>query len=147
MPKVKNKVKLLNVVKKQNKTGYIFVDIINDLGESVESIMASSNLIQMTYAYARRAAAMALYLQGLIDKDGYDHNLSFFKAIQLNTEHSVDFQEQAFTDAIEYMQTYHPIITRMLVRQMAMIAQNFEVPDEELNDKELISIIMETYTN
>ena len=45
------------------------------------------------------------------------------------------------------MQTYNPIITRMLVKKMAMIAQNFEVPDEELNDGELISIIMETYTN
>jgi hypothetical protein len=147
MPKTKNKVKLLDVVKKQNQTGYIFVDIINDLGESTEGIMASSKLIQMTYGYARRAAAIALYLQGLIDKDGYDHNLSFFKAIQLKTEQSVDFQEQAFTHAIEYMQTYNPIITRMLVKQMAMIAQDFEVPDEKLNDEELISIIMETYTN
>ncbi|NCG71299.1 hypothetical protein GWK93_09870, partial [Vibrio parahaemolyticus] len=130
-----------------NQTGSIFVDIINDLGESVETIMEHSKLIQMTYGYARRAAATALYIQGIIDKDVFDHNLAFFKAIQVKTEHTVEFQEQAFSDAIDYMQTYNPIITRLLIKNMAPIAQSFTPPQEILSDAELIEIVMDAYAS
>jgi hypothetical protein len=146
-PKIKIKTKLFDVVKRTNQTGYMFVDIINDLGESAENIMKHSKEIQMTYAYARRSAATALYLQGLVSEDMYDHNLSFFKAIQVKTEHSVEFQEKSFSDSIEYMQTYNPIITRLLVKQMAIISKNFSVPDDKLSDTELIKIVMDAYTS
>lgn len=144
-PKVRGEKKLASIVKKTNQTGYIFADIMNDLGESVEDIMKESNLIQMTYAYARRSAATALFLQGIIDQDAFDHNLSFFKAIQAKTEHSVEFQEQSFTESIEYMQTYNPIITRMLMKKMVVIASEFDLPNEQLSDSDLIQAVMDAY--
>jgi hypothetical protein len=144
-PKIKNEINLYNIVKRTNKTGYMYADIINDLGESAEEIMKNSKLIQMTYAYARRSAATALYLQGLIDEDVYDHNLSFFKAVQAKTDHSVKFQEKSFSDSVTYMQTYNPVITRMLVKQMAIIAKKFENPEDKLIDKELTEIVMKAY--
>ena len=146
-PKESNSIKLENIVSRNNQTGSIFVDIINGLGESVETIMEHSKLIQMTYGYARRAAATALYIQGIIDKDVFDHNLAFFKAIQVKTEHTVEFQEQAFSDAIDYMQTYNPIITRLLIKNMAPIAQSFTPPQEILSDAELIEIVMDAYAS
>lgn len=140
-------VKLEEIVNRNNQTGYIFADIINDLGDSAETIMEHSKLVQMTYGYARRAAARALYIQGLIDKDAYDHNLAFFKSIQLITEHTVEFQEQAFSDAVDYMQTYSPVITRLLIKHMTPIAQSFTPPRETLSDAELIKIVMAAYVS
>lgn len=140
-------VRLADIVSKSNHTGYIFADVMNDLGESVEIIMENAKSLQMAYGYARRSAATALYLQGIIDSDVYDHNLAFFKAIQVQTGHTVEFQEQAFTDAIEFMQTYNPIITRLLVKQMGAISTNFTQAQDQLSDSEFIEIVMNAYTN
>lgn len=137
-------VKLEDIVNRSSQTGYQFVDIINDLGDSVEEIMEHSSLIQMTYGYARRSAATALYIQGIIDKNHYDHNMAFFKAIQVKTEHTVDFQEQAFSDASDYMRNYNPIISRSLIKSMAVIAQALTPPQETLSDAELIKMAMDT---
>jgi hypothetical protein len=140
-------IKLADIVNKSSHTGYIFGDIMNDLGESVEIIMQNEKSLQMAYGYARRSSATALYLQGIIDSDGYDHNLAFFKAIQINTGHTVEFQEQAFTDAIEFMQTYNFIITRLLLKQMAAQATNFTQAQDKLSDLEFIEIVLKAYTN
>ncbi|WP_163390192.1 hypothetical protein [Enterovibrio norvegicus] len=145
-PKVRIERKLADIVIKSNQTGYIFIDIMNDLGGAAEEIMKASNLIQMTYAYARRSAATALYLQGLVDRDVFDHNLSFFNAVQVKTEHSVEFQELSFSEAIEYMQTYNPIITRMLIKKMAVIASEYVAPNEQLSDTDLIRAVMDAYS-
>lgn len=145
-PKVRSERKLGDIVVRSNQTGYLFVDIMNDLGESAEDIMNDSNLIQMAYAYARRSAAIALYLQGLIDQDIFDHNLSFFKAVQAKTEHSVEFQEESFSESIEYMQTYSPIITRMLIKKMAVIVSEYNTPNEQLTDSDLIQAVMDSYS-
>ena len=146
-PKRDTSHKLSDIVDKSNNTGYLFIDIMNDIGESVEDIMEASKLIQMTYAYARRSAATALYLQCIIDQDMFDHNMSFFKAVQVKTEHSADFQEQSFSDAIEFMQSYSPIITRLLIKNMALIELESEVPSVKLSDSELIQSVMDSYTS
>lgn len=139
---------LASIVPKQCQTDYIFGNIINDLGASVEIIMQHSKLIQMTYAYARRSAATVLYIQGVIDLNAYDHNLAFFKSMQLTTGHTVEFQEQAFSDSVDYLQTYSLAITRLLVQTAAAIAQSpSRVPPKRiLSDSEIIKIIIDTYT-
>ena len=141
----KNKT-LAEIVGKKHQTGYVFGNIMNDLGSSVESIMEHSKQIQMAYAYARRSAAIALYLQGVIDIDAYDHNLAFFKAMQQNTGHTVEFQEQAFTDAVVYMQTYNPAITRLLIQYMASVAPTCTPPKVIFSDSELIEMFVNIYT-
>lgn len=133
---------------KKNETGYIFGDIINDLGASVHAIMQSSKLIQVTYAYARRSAATALYIQGVINLNAYDHNLAFFKSMQLSTEHTVEFQEQAFSDAVEYNQTYNPVITRLFIQYAAALAQTCTPPKGAgtFSDSALIKMIVDAYS-
>jgi hypothetical protein len=137
---------LASIVPKQCQTDYVFGNIINDLGASVETIMQHSKLIQMTYAYARRSAATVLYIQGVIDLNAYDHNLAFFKSMQLTTGHTVEFQEQAFSDAVDYMQTYSPAITRLFVQYAASIAQSCTPPKGVFSDSEIIKMIVDVYT-
>lgn len=145
-PKTEN-ITLANIVNRKNQTGYLFGNIINDLGESVEVIMQNSKLIQMTYAYARRSAATVLYIQGVIDLNAYDHNLAFFKSMQLTTGHTVEFQEQAFSDSVDYMQTYSPAITRLLIQTAAAIAQSpSRIPPKGIfSDSKIIKILIDTY--
>lgn len=49
----------------------------------------------------------ALRIQGLVDADNYDHAVSIFKSLQAQTGHTVEFQEAAFSEAVEYIKSYH----------------------------------------
>ena len=135
--------KLADVAKKVCCSGYIFDEINGDLGAASDEIIKNSNRIIMAYGYARRAAAAALYLQGHFKKESYDYVCSIFKSLQQNTEHSTEFQKQAFADAIDFMQTYHPIITSNFVKTMSSITNEYEVPSGGLDDDELIKTVLE----
>lgn len=135
--------RLADIVDKVTQSGYIFDEINGDLGAAADIIMKSSKRVIMAYGYARRAAAAALYLQGHWKKEGYDYVHSIFKSLQINTEHSVEFQEQALTDAIDFMQTYHHIITAFFVKKLISVAQEYEVPPGHLDDAELIEEVLE----
>jgi len=140
---VSDELRLVNVVKKSTQSDFLFDRVNGDLGASSELIMKSSVRIQMAYAYARRIAMAALCVQGLVKKDVYDHVHSIFKSIQRNTEHSVGFQEQALDDAIEFLQTYHHIVTKLFSRAAILIAQDYEVPGGWMNDDELVKAVLE----
>ena len=59
-------------VEKTNHTEHIFADIINDLNAAIEvSVTDWPPLTLMAYGYTHRAAAAALYIQGLMTKDQY----------------------------------------------------------------------------
>ncbi|NVE89261.1 hypothetical protein [Vreelandella titanicae] len=142
--KQKNAKKLLEIVIKKNNTGFIFIDITNDLGESVETIMKGSKRAIMAYGYARRAAAAALYIQGIITQKEFEYVFSIFKSLQIQTEHTVEFQEQAAEDAAIYMQTYNIMINKHVVSKIINIAINYEIPLEKLSDQELLESVYET---
>jgi hypothetical protein len=142
-PNQSSEPKLEDIAKKVFHTGCIFDEINGDLGAAADEITKSSKRIFMAYGYARRSAAAALYIQGHFDKDAYDHVLNIFKAIQSDTEHSIEFQEQAFADAIAYMQTYHPIIDSIFIKTMITIAQDYEVSSGYLDDNDLIEGVLE----
>lgn len=144
-PKSMQNEKFVDFVPKNHSTGYVFANIMNDMGDSAELIMKSSASIRMTYGYARRCAATALYLQGLLDRDQFDHNMSVFKGLQIQTEHSVEFQEQAFSNAIEFIKTYGHFINRKLIRQIISVEMNFVSNDELLDDSSLIEAIIDSY--
>lgn len=137
-----SELKLEDIVKKVFHTGYIFDEINGDLGAVADEIAQSSKRIFMAYGYARRSAAAALYIQGHIDKEAYDYVHSIFKSIQLRTEHSIEFQEQASADAIAYMQTYHPIINSIFIKTMISVAQDYEIPPGYLDDDDLIEEVL-----
>lgn len=119
------RVHLVDLVPRRHKTGYIFVDINNDLGDAAEEIMKNELSLRMAYGYARRAAASAMYAQGLIGKDLYEHAQTIFRALQLQTGHSVEFQEQAFDEALSFLKTYHWQLTRLTISAIRNLADNY----------------------
>lgn len=138
---------LSKIVKKTNHTGYVFADINNDLGEVSDEIMNSSLMVQMAYGYARRTAVAALYIQGLVNEDTYNHVVSIFKSLQIKTEHTVEFQESAFSEAAEYMLAYHHLITSFMAKMIVSVAENYEIPSSQLDDAQLFKEILDTAHN
>jgi len=135
---------LAEVVERQHDTGYVFVDITNDLGAAAEAIMASSKQTIMAYGYARRAAAAALYIQGVIEEEMFDHVVSVFKSLQIQTEHSVEFQEAAAADAVAYLRGYSSIVSKFMVSRLLDIAMNYELPSGQMSDQQLFASILDT---
>ncbi|EEB77612.1 hypothetical protein GPB2148_1346 [marine gamma proteobacterium HTCC2148] len=139
--------KLSDIVAKVNDTSYIFVDINNDLGEASEAIMSGTTMAQMEYGYARRTAAAALYVQGLIDKENYDHAVSIFKSLQIKTEHSVEFQEAAFAGAVEFLLGYSHLVSSFMAKMIVSVAENYDIPQAKLDDGQLFQAVIETAHN
>lgn len=136
--------KLLSVVRKTMDTGFVFWNISDDLGHSSKEIMSSTPLVRMSYGYARRSAAAALYVQGLFDKASYDHAVAMFKALQSQTGQTVDFQEVAAADASEFLKSYHYLISSFFEKKAIQIANEYEIPKHRLSDAELFAQVVET---
>jgi hypothetical protein len=136
--------KLAEVAPKVTQTGYLFWNINDDLGTAAEQIMKGPPHIRMAYGYARRAAVAAMYVQGLVDKDTHSHVSSIFKALQHQTEQSIEFQEKAGAESISFMQSYHYLISSMFVRKVISIAQDYEIPPRRLSDAELFAEVADT---
>lgn len=136
--------KLTQIVPRVSKTGYMFVDINNDLGHASEEIMKSSPEIIMTYGYARRAAVAALYLQGIVNRDVYDHVSGIFKALQQQTGASIEFQERSGANSIEFMQAYHQLISGLFVKKLIEIVRDYDLPKRRLSDADLFEVVIDT---
>ena len=136
--------KLSDLVEKISDTGYIFRNINDDLGHAAEKVMRSSPEVKMTYGYSRRTAVAALYLQGLVSKDTFDHVSGIFKALQQQTGHTVEFQEGAGAESTKFMQEYHYLISGLFERKLIEIARAYDVVPQRLNDAELFEAVMDT---
>ncbi|PIT79081.1 hypothetical protein [Limnohabitans sp. JirII-31] len=137
-------VSLLGVVTKTMDTGFVFWNVNDDLGHSSQAIMGSTPLIKMSYGYARRSAAAALYIQGLLDKAGYEHAVAMFKALQRQTVHTIEFQESASADASEFLKSYHYLISSLFEKMVIQIANEYEIPKRRLSDAELFGEVFDT---
>jgi hypothetical protein len=135
---------LLSVVTKTMDTGFVFWNVNDDLGHSSQAIMASTPFVKMSYGYARRSAAAALYIQGLLDKAAYEHAVAMFKALQRQTGHTVDFQESAAADASEFLKSYHCLISSLFEKMAIQIANEYEIPMRRLSDAELFAEVFDT---
>jgi hypothetical protein len=135
---------LLGVVRKTMDTGFVFWNISDDLGHSSKEIVSSTSLVKMSYGYARRSAAAALYVQGLFDKASYEHAVAMFKALQSQTGQTVEFQEAAAADASEFQKSYHYLISSLFEMKAIQIANEYEVPKHRLSDAELFGRVFET---
>lgn len=112
---------LIDVVsKKADLSCGLFGNISDDLGY-IQNLDQLSPMIKMSYAYARRAVAAGLFLQGVFDYDQFLYVNRIFKQMQVLTDHTVEFQDEAYMHAIELLKTYDKrldsefmaIITRM----------------------------------
>lgn len=134
--------KLAEIAPKKTKTGYVFWDINDDLGKAADKIIKSSAEIQMAYGYARRSAVAAMYLQGLAPRDVLDHVGAVFKALQAKTGHTIEFQKQAFNDSIEFMQSYNPLITSLLVKTLVPMAREYEPSAGRKSDPDFFAAVI-----
>lgn len=136
---------LCDFVEKTNDAEYIFININNDLDEALENGADDwPPLMLMAYGYARRAAVTALYVQGLVEKDLYDHAKAFFKGIHDKNGYTVEFQEEAFAESVKFMTGYSQAITSFTVKKIAQIAEEYEIPSRTLSDVELFDGVIST---
>ena len=77
--------KLVDIVPKVTHTDYVYNNIMGDLGHACDDINRSTPLMVMAYAYARRTAAAAMYIQGLYDRDTFAYVQSMF--VKLSKTH------------------------------------------------------------
>jgi hypothetical protein len=136
---------LTEYVSKKNNTGYVFINIADDLGDAVElGVDKWPPVVLMAYAYARRAAMAALLIQGIVKPDVYEHVKVVFKGIQAKTGQTVEFQEDAFKIAVNFMASYAPAITTLLIKQIIHIAENYEINSGVISDENLFKMVIET---
>lgn len=143
-PNLPEQERLLEVVSKVTKTGYVFWDINDDLGKAADSIMASTPLVKMAYGYARRASMAALHIQGLVSEDHYSQVISIFKSLQLQTGTTVEFQERAARHAEQFMQTYTHQINSLFVKKVIAISLEYEVTGERMSDGDFFAEVIDT---
>ncbi len=140
-----NELSLVDIVPKVSKNGYIFWDINDDLGKAADAIAASTPLNLMAYAYARRAAMAALFVQGVSPLDHYEHAISIFKGIQLKTGTSFEFQELAAKQSEAFMQSYSHQINSFFIKNVINISLNYELPaDRLIPDAALFTEVIDT---
>ena len=119
--------------KKYNLMEGVLGNISNDLNDGMAKLEISlddandeEKLIKMSYAYARRTAAAGLFLQGVFSRQDFQHAQQFFQAIQIQTIHTVDFQEDAADIATKFLLSYDSRLTKKLSTNLVLIAMEEE---------------------
>jgi hypothetical protein len=139
-----NHLTLKNIVKKRNNLPEgIFANINNDLNDasrefdySTENADYGEKLILMSYAYARRTVAAGLVLQGIFSIKDFQHAQKIFHSIQIETIHTKEFQELAFSLANQYILSYDTRLTLDVLQKITFpVMQNHS--DEVKTAKDL----------
>lgn len=105
--------RLIDYVPKTHKNAFgFFAEASDDLGDL--KIPEVPPMVQMAYAYARRTAAAGLYYQNIFTHDQFMYVHSIFQAYQFNTGHTVEFQEEANDQALEFLQSYDSRLTKQV---------------------------------
>ena len=145
--------KLVYVVeKKYNQSEGILAEVNNDLATFMTYDLINSDdyedkLLVMAYGYARRFVAAGLFLQGVFNREGYSQAKKIFHALQVQTGHTIKFQEDAFSQALEYIQSYDNRITREFISLIVGIAENEEIVSiydlgQKISFEQLIEIFL-----
>lgn len=117
---VNENLKLIDVVKKTNDLDEgVFANINNDLNESITQDY--DVMILMAYGYARRTVAAGLYLQGVFNRANYEQASNIFKSLQIRTGQSVEFQEEAASQALELLQSYDYRLDKELISTITSV--------------------------
>lgn len=114
---INKKIRLVDlVVKKYDLEEGIFANINNDLNDAISE--NTDILLKMSYGYARRVASAGLFLQGVFNRENYNHAVNIFRSLQLQTGQSVEFQEEAYSQAVELLQKYDNRFNKVFNSQM-----------------------------
>lgn len=129
-----SELRLIDVIEKTNNLlEGVFANINNDLGEHFSTqnkVSSSSPMILMAYAYARRTAAAGLFLQGVFDRETYAIASNTFKAMQLQTGHTVEFQEEAARQANELLSSYDSRLDKQTIGTITTIVEHNQTPEQ-----------------
>ena len=128
--------RLIDLVKKIENSGRPFVDINNDLGYFVEDYYSKGKTyddieptIYMAYAYARRAAAAGMLLQGIVKQKDYDRVFMIFQEIQNKVDKSTTregtfkFQTKASDQGLELINSYTNLFNKNTISIIVNVAQ------------------------
>ncbi|ADD67478.1 hypothetical protein Dacet_0692 [Denitrovibrio acetiphilus DSM 12809] len=125
---VNNNFKLINIVNKSNFLDEgIFANINNDLNNSINQ--DCDVMILMAYGYARRTVSAGLYLQRIFNFEEYQHSKMVFISLQRQTGQTVEFQEEAASQAVELLQSYDNRLNRQTVSALISSIELNQVSD------------------
>ena len=137
---INEKLKLIDVVKRTNDLDEgIFANINNDLNESITQ--NHDMMLLMAYGYARRTVAAGLYLQGVFNRENYEQASNIFKSLQIKTGQSVEFQEEAASQAIELIQSYDYRLDRKLILTITSVVALNQTENLYSSYEEVLSFI------
>jgi len=77
----------------------------------------------MTNAYARRVVTAGMVLQGIVEMSQFDYVSKIFQATQVNTIHTVEFQEEAFDEAVKLIHSYTNLFDKQSLALIVGIVQ------------------------
>jgi vacuolar-type H+-ATPase subunit F/Vma7 len=121
--------RIIHVIKKTNHLPEgIFANINNDLNECIRDSYFPI-LIKMAYAYARRTAAAGLFLQGVFNRENYNQASAIFKGMQIQTEQTVEFQEDAAKQASELLESYDKRLNKQAIVAITSMVENNQTPE------------------
>lgn len=112
------------VEKIENSEYGAFVNINNDLGYFIEKNQDCNSLLKMSYGYARRFAVAGMYLQNIVKIEHYEYVMKVFRGFQQLTDGSVKFQEKAFDQAVELIQSYTEVFDRDAIKFVIFSVEN-----------------------
>ena len=124
--------RLVDVVEKIENSGYgAFCDINNDLGLFIgKNFEGIDPMLHMSYAYARRAAAAGMVLQGIAKQIDYDYVYKIFLAVQYSAdtsttrEQTVEFQNKATEQSVELINSYTSLFDNEAITFIVGVVQN-----------------------
>lgn len=145
----KKKEQLVSVVeKKENSEHGNFVNIINDLSHYIDQVGDKGDpLTRMAYAYARRASAAGLYIQGFINKEEFEYQKMMFKGFQQTTGVSRQFQIDAHEQALDFIISYDNRLNRTFIHATMMLVEGgLDAPKDrgELYPYEQVMYVVKT---
>ncbi len=124
------------IEKKYNLVEGVLGNISNDLNDGMEKLKIDpehasyeKRLIKMSYAYARRTAAAGLFCQGVFSRQDFQHAQKIFQAIQMQTIHTVEFQEEAADIAVKFLLSYD----RRLTKELSSIMVTFAMQEDAVS--------------
>ena len=129
--------KLIALTKKQARENSVFINIMNDLAlspfgqEQGVKFSKDDEVFIMAYAYARRFAACALYLRGILKRDIVAYTQDIWYNYGMQTSGEVEFQEKASDYANEFLQTY----SKKFTKEFVITLSSFVIPKINNNEK------------
>lgn len=138
----KDNSRLVECVQKIDQSdGGVFVNIYNDLGVYIERVgLDEDNLKRMASAYARRAAGAGLCAQGIWGAEELSYVLTIFHASQQTTGQSIEFQAEAYEQAIELIQSYDAKLNKEVMSSIVHLMESSENPSQVQESGRILTV-------